>query len=135
MSIVDVAAEEAERRGAAGVNAVHLKLGPLAGVITEAMRSAWELAREGTPLSEARLVIEEVPIVAYCTACRADRRVRSIQEMCCGECGQPTPDIVAGRELEITAMEIREPETRRSGVHDAPPQRSEVKSQSARVEP
>ena len=108
MSILDAASEEAERRGGVGVMAVHLKLGPLSGVIVEAMRSAWELAREGTPLHESRLVIEEVPIIAHCPECRADRPVRSIQQMCCAECETPTPEIVGGRELEITALEIDE---------------------------
>ena len=60
LSILDFAAEEAERRGGRVV-AVHLRLGPLSGVVKEALLSAYELAREGTPLAAAALVVEEVP--------------------------------------------------------------------------
>ena len=105
LSILDLAAEEAERRGGR-VCAVHLKLGPLAGVVKEALRSAYDLAREGTPLAGAELVVEEVPLVAYCRACAAERTPASVQELCCPACGAPTPEIVGGRELEVVALEI-----------------------------
>ncbi len=66
MSILDMAEEEAIRRGGVRVEAIHLKLGPLSGVAKEALLSAYDLARESTPLAACRLMIEEVPIVAYC---------------------------------------------------------------------
>lgn len=106
MSLVDVAAEEAERRGGVRILAVHLKLGPLSGVIKDALLSAYELARENSPLESSRLVIEDAPIAAYCPTCEAERSVVSIQHLCCSTCGTPTPEIVRGRELEVTALEI-----------------------------
>jgi hydrogenase nickel incorporation protein HypA/HybF len=105
LSLVDLAAEEAARhRGR--VAAVHLKLGPLSGVVKEALLSAYELAREGTPLGAAELVVEEVPVVAYCPACAAERTLPTQLELCCPECGGPTPRVVSGRELELVALEI-----------------------------
>ncbi|MBW3542947.1 MAG: hydrogenase maturation nickel metallochaperone HypA [Planctomycetes bacterium] len=106
LSLLDVAAEEAQRQGAARVLAVHLKLGPLSGVIREALLSAWELAREDSPLAEARLEIEDVPLAIVCPACRAERPVESLQRMCCTECGTFSAEITSGRELELTALEI-----------------------------
>jgi len=105
ISLIDVAAEEAERRGVEVV-AVHLRLGPLSGVVREALLSAFELAREGSPLAEARLVIEDVPIAVYCPTCDAEQAAQSIQQICCAICGTPTPRVVRGRELEISALEI-----------------------------
>jgi hydrogenase nickel incorporation protein HypA/HybF len=105
LSLVDLAAEEAERRGAR-VAAVHLKLGPLAGVVKEALLSAFELAREESPLAEAELVVEEVAVTAYCPTCAAERPVLSVQQMCCARCGTPTGEVLRGRELEIVALEI-----------------------------
>src|SRR5262245_6371833 len=106
LSMLDVAAEEAERRGCARVAAIHLKLGPLSGVVHEALRSAFELAREGCPWPGVELRIGEVPGVAFCPPCTAERTIVSIQEMCCPACGTPTPEIVRGRELEIVALEV-----------------------------
>src|SRR5690242_12271483 len=105
LSILDTVAEQAERHGGRVV-AVHLKLGPLSGVVKEALVSAYELAREGTDLAAAALVVEEVPLVAYCPGCAAQRALPSVLELCCPVCGAVTPDVVSGRELEIVALEI-----------------------------
>lgn len=105
LSILEIAAEEAERHSGR-VRAVHLKLGPLAGVIPEALTSAYALAREGTALENADLVIEPVALVAYCTACETERALTSIQHLFCPDCGQPTPNVVHGREMEVVALEI-----------------------------
>lgn len=104
MSILDMAAEEAEARGGRIV-AVHLKLGPLSGVVAGALASAYELAREGTPLEATELVIDEVPIVAYCASCDAEHAPEAFDLRCPG-CGSPSPVIRSGRELEVVALEI-----------------------------
>ena len=109
LSIIDVVQEEAQRRSVR-VSAVRLRLGPLSGVIKDALTGAFELAREGTDLAECRLDIDEVPIIAYCPKCLANRPVESIQMLCCAECGTPTPQIISGRELEVAAMEVSDSE-------------------------
>jgi hydrogenase nickel incorporation protein HypA/HybF len=107
MSILDLAAEEAERRGGVRVHGIHLRLGPLSGVVREALLSAYEIAREGSLLAEARLVIEETPLVARCPTCRTTTAVVSVQQLACAECGTLTPEVVGGRELKIVALEIQ----------------------------
>jgi hydrogenase nickel incorporation protein HypA/HybF len=108
LAIVDAAVEESDRRGGVRVTQVHLKLGQLAGVVQSALLASYEMAAEMSGMSGSKLVIEEVPIHAFCPKCQADRKVVSPQQICCSECGTPTPDIVAGRELEVVAMEIVE---------------------------
>jgi hydrogenase nickel incorporation protein HypA/HybF len=105
LSILDIAEEEAGERGAR-VAAVHLKLGRLSGIVKEALVSAYEMAREGTALARAELVIEEIPLVIHCSACAADRTPASLYEPRCPVCGALSADIVRGRELEISALEI-----------------------------
>jgi hydrogenase nickel incorporation protein HypA/HybF len=61
MSILDIAHEEVERRGNPRVEAIHLRIGTLSGVVKEALLSAYELAAEQTPFAQSRLVFEEVP--------------------------------------------------------------------------
>jgi len=108
MSIVEMAQEEAERRDGVRVSAVHLKLGALSGVVKEALLSSFEMACEDTALQGSRLVIEEIPVRVFCSSCRAERAVSSIQLFCCAECGTPTSEIVQGKELEVVALEIEE---------------------------
>jgi hydrogenase nickel incorporation protein HypA/HybF len=105
LSLLDLVEEEAERRGCR-VAAIHLRLGPLSGVVGEALASAYELAREGTPMAETELVLKEVPIVVSCPACRAERTPASAFELRCPVCGSPTPDVIGGNELEVVALEI-----------------------------
>lgn len=101
-----MAAEEAARRGGARVHAIHLKLGDLSGVVKEALRFSYAVACEGTPLEGSTLVIEDVPVVVYCPECRAETALASIQHFCCAACHAPTNEVVRGRELEVTALEI-----------------------------
>jgi hydrogenase nickel incorporation protein HypA/HybF len=54
------------------------------------------------------LLIEDVPLVVYCPHCQARRALPSIQALVCDACGQPTPDVREGRELELVALEIAE---------------------------
>ena len=105
MSIVELAEEEAERRGVQ-IEAIHLKLGALSGVAREALLSSYEMACEDTPLRGSRLVVEEIPIVVFCPQCQARRTLTSAQWFCCPECGTPTSEILQGKELEVVALEI-----------------------------
>jgi hydrogenase nickel incorporation protein HypA/HybF len=106
LSIVDMAIEVAEREGGGRVVAIHLRLGPLSGVVPEALVSAFELARAGSPLESVELVVERVPVVTYCETCNSEGTPASMQQLICRDCGSPTPQILQGRELEVTALEI-----------------------------
>jgi hydrogenase nickel incorporation protein HypA/HybF len=106
VSIVDLAQEESEKRGGVRVLAVHLQLGPLAGVVKEALEGSYELAAEGTLLAGSRLVIREVPVVVFCPKCNQNRTLPSIQQFYCPECLMPTPEVIQGRDLQVTALEL-----------------------------
>jgi hydrogenase nickel incorporation protein HypA/HybF len=106
LSILEIVEEQSHRRGDAGVAAVHIKLGPLSGVIGEALLSAFELARECSAFEKCDLIIEETPLIAFCPSCQEARNLDSVQLLLCPVCGVPTPEILSGRELEITAMEF-----------------------------
>jgi hydrogenase nickel incorporation protein HypA/HybF len=108
MSIVELAEEEIERRGNIQIKTVHLKLGALSGVVKEALLASFEMACEGTSLAGSRLVVEDVPVIVFCSTCQARRPVSSIQLFCCAECGSPTGEIVEGKEIEVVALEIEE---------------------------
>ncbi len=109
LGIVDMAVEKMEELSAKSIFAIHLKLGVLSGVVPEALRSAFELAREPTPLAGTVLVIEEIPLTAFCPKCKVERSV-IFPELTCPECGTVTPEIVRGREMEVVALEIESEE-------------------------
>ena len=102
-----MATEEALRRGDVQIVALHLKLGQLSGVVKEALLFSWEVACEGTPLAGSQLVIEEVPVVIYCSVCQQECLLDSLQKFCCPVCQTPTAEIRQGKEIEVTALEIQ----------------------------
>ena len=106
MSMVEMATEEAARHGGGKVDALYLKLGRLSGVVKDALLFSWEVACEGTPLAGSRLVIEEVPIVVHCPNCGDNKQLEAINAIYCPVCAAPTPEILQGKELEVTALEI-----------------------------
>jgi hydrogenase nickel incorporation protein HypA/HybF len=108
MSIVEMAEEEARLRGGVQVTAVHLKLGALSGVVKEALLSSYEMAIEDSPLKGSRLIIEEIPVLIFCPGCQMHRPLSSVQLFCCAECGTPSSDVLQGKEIEVTALEIEE---------------------------
>jgi hydrogenase nickel incorporation protein HypA/HybF len=104
-SIVDLAQEEAAIRNVR-ILAVRLQLGPLSGVMREALLGSFEMAAAGTPLENARLIIAESPIVVLCPQCQQQRTLPSIESMRCPECGAPAAEVLAGAELLVTGLEV-----------------------------
>src|ERR1051326_5924167 len=92
MSLLDVAAEEAAKRGDAKVSAIHVRIGRLSGVEKKALVGAFEMAREQSDFPGCKLVIEEVPTVIFCAKCAAEREVGETPEMRCSVCGELSGD-------------------------------------------
>src|SRR5271170_2291155 len=108
ISVLEAVEEQSRQRDGARITAVYLKIGPLSGVLPEALLNAFELAREGTDFADCRLMIDQTPVMIRCPKCLSDQPVESIQQMSCSVCGTATSDVAGGRELEVCAMEICE---------------------------
>lgn len=106
LSIVDLATEEAQRHGADRVEAVHLKVGRLSGVVPRALLASYDLACENTPLAGSRLLIEDVPVAIHCAVCSDVREIASMDAFVCTTCGTPSAVVVRGREIELVALEL-----------------------------
>jgi hydrogenase nickel incorporation protein HypA/HybF len=106
LSIIDVAEEEITRLGASQVISIHLRIGTLSGVGKQSLASAFGLASENTSCAKSRLVFEDSPVLAYCPVCQEPKPISSIQQFHCSICNTPVADVVQGRELQVTAMEV-----------------------------
>jgi hydrogenase nickel incorporation protein HypA/HybF len=106
LSILEQAAEESVRRGGVRVAAIHLRLGVLSGVVKEALISAFQLAIERSDFEQCRLLVEEIPVSGYCANCQAESQVQSFACLQCVACGALVFDILRGKELEISALEL-----------------------------
>ncbi len=108
LSIVEGASEEALRHQGSKVGAVRLQLGQLSGVVKEALLFSYELACQGTMLEGSVLEIEEIPATIFCRKCNEEKTLVSIQNFSCPVCHMPTADVLQGRELLITGLELTE---------------------------
>ena len=106
LSIIEGAEEEVVRQGGGRVCAVHLRLGPLAGVVKEALLFSYKLACEGTSLEGSSLLIEDLPLRIRCPECREERAPVSLQNLRCADCGTPAAEVLHGAELEVSALEL-----------------------------
>jgi hydrogenase nickel incorporation protein HypA/HybF len=106
VNLVEIATREAARAGSEQVLRVYVKVGALSGVVRDALEFAFDVATEGTCLEGAVLEVEDVVVVLFCPTCEAEHPLLDSYRFCCPVCDTPTAEIRAGRELEITAIEI-----------------------------
>ncbi len=89
------------------VERVNLKVGKLAAVVPESLRFCFQIAAQDTLLRNAELNIEEIQVVVRCKECRAQDTI-SDPVFRCQHCNSSFVEIISGRELDITSIEIIE---------------------------
>lgn len=105
LSIAEAVIESVlERTGDQQVTCVRLAVGTLAGVVPDALTFCFELATAGTALEGADLEIVQMPGRAHCRGCDLDFDKNDLILLC--ECGSADVDVVAGRELSVTSVEV-----------------------------
>ena len=110
-SLVEMVSEHAVRGAAARVRTIHIRLGELSG-FRRALYFCFDRVSEGTVCEGARLVIEDVPLTVHCDHCEAIKRPGARYNFRCPTCGMPTPKVVTGREMQVTAIELAFNETK-----------------------
>ena len=86
------------------VTTVRLRVGRLAGVVTDSLRFCFELVTAGTTLEGASLEIEAPAGAAHCRTCGADVALDTVFALC--ECGSADVEIVSGRELCVSSVDV-----------------------------
>jgi hydrogenase nickel incorporation protein HypA/HybF len=93
-----------DRTGERPVTAVNLRIGPLSGVLPDAMRFCFDVASAGTPLEGATLMIDEPQGVARCRSCRQEFELSDLILLCL--CGSADVEVLRGRELMLMSVEV-----------------------------
>jgi len=105
LSMIEQIEREAERNGGGTVETVYVRIGALSGVDPQALRFAYELACEGSQLQGSRLEIESVRLLVHCRHCDATYSPGP-ENLLCPRCLTGEQEILEGRELEVTALEL-----------------------------
>ena len=93
-----------DRTGDRQVTLVNLRIGALSGVLPEAMRFCFEVASAGTALAGHRLNIDEPRGLGRCRNCKRDFVLEDLILLC--PCGSADVEVLGGRELMVTSVEV-----------------------------
>ncbi|MEO1621080.1 MAG: hydrogenase maturation nickel metallochaperone HypA [Cyanobacteria bacterium J06632_3] len=96
----------AEQPGHPPVKTVYLTVGEFTCVEPASLTFAFSVQRQGTCLEQAELVIQDVPLVAYCHPCSQEYRPDIGLRYACPTCQSPMEDIRSGRELKVDRVEF-----------------------------
>lgn len=99
------ALKRAADEGAQRIHRLTMRIGPLSGVVPEALEFAFEVLTRGTIAEGAMLEVEHVPIICFCSTCCLEFRPDDL--FCeCPRCHAPGAEVHQGRELELASLEV-----------------------------
>jgi hydrogenase nickel incorporation protein HypA/HybF len=83
------------------ISSVHLIVGKFTCVEPVSLQFTFEVQTRNTFLDEAKLIIQETPLIAFCHCCQQEYQPEIGIQYACPECKSPMEDIRSGRELKI----------------------------------
>ncbi len=97
----------AQENHAIKITRVKLKIGKMSGIVTDSLKFAFDAVKLEHPLlSQAEIVIEEVPLVYKCNDCHVSFNAADIYFPACPECGSGNLQLVSGEEQHIESVEV-----------------------------
>lgn len=104
-SVIDAVLREMTARKLPPASTIVLRIGPLSGVMADAVQFGFESLRQGTPLEKTQLVIEETAITGECQNCRQTFQLRDLRFLC-PACGSQDLHLSGGDELDIAHFTV-----------------------------
>jgi hydrogenase nickel incorporation protein HypA/HybF len=93
------------------VESINVEIGKLTAVVPRSLRFCFEIASRDTAIAGAALVIEEIPIVVVCGDCQTESEQEGFP-LACASCQSRRVDLLCGRELMVTSIEVADGEER-----------------------
>ena len=87
------------------VRDVRVRVGDLAGVVSESLEFCFSAVVADTPWSQATLVVERVPACVRCEAC-GHVFATALCGAGCAVCGDARVRMVSGQELQVASVDV-----------------------------
>lgn len=87
------------------IEKIHLIVGQFTCVEPVSLQFAFEVQTRKTFLEGVELVIQDVPLIAFCHHCQQEYQPEIGLQYSCPDCKSPMEDIRSGRELKIDRIE------------------------------
>ncbi|NJM70700.1 MAG: hydrogenase maturation nickel metallochaperone HypA [Scytonema sp. RU_4_4] len=104
-NILEAAVVRAKEEGAQHIRVVQMRVGEASGVMPDSLEFAFDVAKKGTIAEDAKLQVEKVPVICYCSNCNIEFLPTSeLNE--CPECHQAYCEVRQGKEFELAFLEV-----------------------------
>jgi hydrogenase nickel incorporation protein HypA/HybF len=109
-SIVETVLQEIARKHLPPVQTIAVRIGALSSVDPEALQFGFDAIIAATPLANAKLEIEFVPVQGKCRNCGREFTVKDFV-FACPLCASGQIEMIRGDELDIAYLEVEDAET------------------------
>jgi hydrogenase nickel incorporation protein HypA/HybF len=106
-SIYDIVQQSVPEELAPDVRKVRIRIGQFAGVVPDSLDFCFNILVGETPMKNAKLCIEQIPLMSECRECSCRFQVEDYNFLC-PSCGSANLELVSGKELEIVDIEVEE---------------------------
>jgi hydrogenase nickel incorporation protein HypA/HybF len=103
---LNLALEYAQRENSTRIHSLKMSIGQNSGVVPEALQFAFEVVKKGTIAENALLQIDLIPVTCYCYQCKQEFQPTDCYDYFCPDCKQISFDIIKGKEIELTSLEV-----------------------------
>lgn len=106
LNILEIVEKELEKAAGKRVEKLNLAVGKLSGVVIESLQFALDASRNDSPISDAEILIDEIPAKMKCLNCNHEFEVEDFYSIC-PKCSTFKHQIISGKELLIKSVTIQ----------------------------
>ncbi len=106
-NIVEIVRQHVAEEGLSDVRRIKIKVGELAGVLSDSLDFCFSALVEGTPLGHATLDIVAVPAILRCEQCGAEGKAE-FPYSSCANCNGNRLTLISGSELQVVEFQLDE---------------------------
>jgi len=104
-NIIEIILDHVQHGAEEKVKKVRLKMGELSGIVPDSLLFCFDILKNGSPLRNAYVDIEYVPITAKCSSCNKTSQLE-YGIFFCPSCHSSDIEILTGKELNIVDIEL-----------------------------
>ncbi len=104
-SLFEILEEKAEEKKAKKITLVKIRVGALSGVVSEFLKTAFDIYKKDTIAAGAELKIKKIPLKLQCQKCKSEL-VMDDFVFICDKCGSRQLKTLAGTELLLEKIEM-----------------------------
>jgi hydrogenase nickel incorporation protein HypA/HybF len=87
------------------ITGIKIKIGELAAVDAKSLKFSFEVITKDTEFDGVPLIIEDVPLIAFCNSCKSETKIESFFFIC-QKCNSTDINVTQGDELNLTEIDF-----------------------------